>query len=175
MNAENLILAILGALPNHEVRGKKRLQKLAFFVVQTGIPSNVKFFLHDFGPFSTEVASATDVLSYVGAITEAEGQFEKTKRYYKIYSLPDPVIVSEKLPANALSILTTLNAYSTVELEIASTIRYFLSVGYGAEGAIKATRELKPSKSLPKIVERAEEALLKVGLYERGRTDQMSG
>ena len=175
MDAESLVLAVLGAVPRHEVGGKKRLQRLAFFAVQAGAKCNVKFFLHDFGPFSTEVANATDVLSFFGAISEREAQLPKTKRYYKIYCLQDTKTVSEDLPEGTTEALRMLNEYSTIELEIASTIRYFMNAGQAAEKAIEATKKMKPTKSAPRIVQRAEEALSKVGLYERGRADQVSG
>lgn len=175
MDAESLVLAILGAVPQHEVRGRKRLQKLAFLAVQTGTTSSVRFFLHDFGPFSTEVAGATDLLTYVGTISEEEAQFSRTKRYYKLYRLLDPDAVSQRLPAQSSGALEKLNEYSTVELEIASTIRYFMSKGLAAEDAVRETKELKPSKSEPKIIERAKDALAGIGLYERGRADQVSG
>ena len=80
MDAESLVLAVLGAVPRHEVGGKKRLQRLAFFAVQAGAKCNVKFFLHDFGPFSTEVANATDVLSFFGAISERFTVFRIRRR-----------------------------------------------------------------------------------------------
>jgi uncharacterized protein YwgA len=174
MDAEALVLAVLGALPSHEVKGRKRLQKLAFFAVQTGTTASVRFLLRDFGPFSVQVAAATDILSCVGAIAEEEAQSSRFKRYYKIYRLLDPKLVPEKLPAESFRALQKLNEYSTVELEIASTIRYFMTIGYARDKAIQATKELKPSKSEPKIVQRAQEALSGIGLHERGRTDQMS-
>jgi uncharacterized protein YwgA len=174
MDAEALVLAILNSAPGHEVRGRKRLQKLAFFALETGTSAEVRFFLWDYGPFSTQVAAAADILSYVGAITEEEAKFSKTKRYYKVYRLSDPKSVTERLPARSIDALEKLGDYSTIELEVASTIRYFISIGYASERAIQATKELKPSKAEPNIVSRAEDALSKVGLYERGRTDQMS-
>jgi uncharacterized protein YwgA len=173
MDAEGLVLAVLGAIPGHEVGGKKRLQKLAFFAVQTGAKSNVKFFLHDFGPYSTEVANATDVLSFFGEIAERDEQLPKTKRYYKVYCLKSSSTVPENLTSETSCILKMLNEYSTIELEIASTIRYFMNTGHPADSAVKATQKLKPTKSVPKIVQRAEEALSKVGLYEGRRADQM--
>jgi uncharacterized protein YwgA len=174
MNAEDLVIAVLRALPTHEVRGRKRLQKLAFFAAQTGAEADVRFFLHDFGPFSAEIAGATDLLSLIGAISEEDAQFERTKRFYKVYRLPDPKGATDQLPSSASGALRKLNEYSTLELEIASTIRYFMCTGLSDEKAIAATKNLKPSKSEPKIIERAQEALSKVGLYERGRTDQVS-
>jgi uncharacterized protein YwgA len=175
MDAESLVLAVLGAVPRQEVGGKKRLQKLAFFAIQTGAKCNARFFLHDFGPFSTEVATATEVLSFFGAISEREEQLPKTKRYYKVYRLQDTKTELENLPEGASDALRTLSEYSTIELEIASTIRYYMNAGQAAESAIEATKKLKPTKSAPKIVQRAEEALSKVGLYESGRADQVSG
>lgn len=174
MDAESLVLAILGAVPKHQVHGRKRLQKLAFFAVQTGTPSDVRFFLHDFGPFSTDVAAAADLLSYLGAISEEEAQFSRIKRYYKVYRLDDPKSVPQKLPAQSSSALKKLDQYSTLELEMASTIRYFMNKGLAAEDAVRETKELKPSKSHPKIIERAKDVLAGIGLYERGREDQVS-
>lgn len=175
MDAEGLVLAVLRAIPGHEIGGKKRLQKLAFFAVQGAVQSNVKFFLHDFGPYSSEVANATDVLSFFGEISEREEQLPKTKRYYKVYNLKHgAATASATLPVEASCNLKTLNEYSTIELEIASTIRYYMNAGHEPASAIEATKKLKPTKSIPKIVQRAEEALSKVGLYEGRRTDKMS-
>jgi uncharacterized protein YwgA len=173
MNAETLILAVLHAIPHHEVRGRKRLQKLSFFAVQAGAQSNVRFFLHDFGPFSSEVAAATDFLAFLGDVAEEEIQFGRTKRYMKLYRLENEDSVAEKLPEQAAAALKSLNDYSTLELEIASTIRYFMSKGMASDTAIDETKQLKPSKSEPKIIVRALEALSKVGLYERRREDQV--
>ena len=174
MDAEALILAVLGAVPAHEVGGRKRLQKLAFFAIQAGADCKVRFSLHDFGPFSTEIANATEMLTFFGAISEREEQLPKTKRFFKVYGLDDPLTVPERLSDIASDTLRVLDKYSTIELEIASTIRYFMNNGDAAASAIEATRKLKPTKSAPKIVQRAEEALSKVGLYERGRADQVS-
>jgi uncharacterized protein YwgA len=174
MSAEDFVIAVLGALPTHEVKGRKRLQKLAFFAAQTGAEADVRFFLHDFGPFSAEIAGATDLLSLIGAISERDVQFERTRRFYKVYRLSDAKGATDQLPSSASDALRKLNEYSTLELEIASTIRYFIRTGLSTDKAIEATKNLKPSKSEPKIIKRAQEALSKVGLDERGRTDQVS-
>jgi len=84
MDAETLILAVLAAVPNHEIQGRKRLQKMSYFALQKGASANVRFFLHDFGPFSADVASATDLLSFLGDIDEEEVQLGKTRLYSKL-------------------------------------------------------------------------------------------
>lgn len=175
MDAEKLVLAVLGTIPSHEVRGKKRLQKLAFFAVNKGANSDVRYFLHDFGPFSPEVANATDFLSCVGEIAESEAQFSKTKRYMTVYRLANPSSEPERLPKEAADAIKQLNEYTTLELEIASTVLYFLRDGHSLNEAVDATKQLKPSKSLPKVIQRAQEALSKVGLYERGRAYPVPG
>jgi uncharacterized protein YwgA len=174
MDAETLILAVLDAVPNHEIQGKKRLQKMSYFALQTGAEANVRFFLHDFGPFSADVANATDLLSFLGDIDETEVQLGRTRLYSKLYRLADPDSVPEQLPEEAISALRILTEFSTIELEIASTIRYYMSSqGMDQSSAIEATKRLKPSKSQPAIVGRAKEALSRVGLDESGRAYQM--
>jgi uncharacterized protein len=173
MNAEELVLAILAALPNKEVHGKKRLQKLAFLAKEAGAPTDAHFFLHDYGPFSTDIANATEILSHVGAIQEKEAQSSKTRLFYSVYRLADTEDVQKELLAAIRDSLRELDRYSTIELEIASTIRYFLKEGSSAENAIRKTKEIKPTKSTIHIVNRAKEALERVGLYERGRANQV--
>jgi uncharacterized protein YwgA len=89
MDAETLILAVLDAIPNKQIQGRKRLQKMSYFALQKGAEANVRFFLHDFGPFSPDVASATDLLSFLGDINEQEVQLGRTRLYSKLYRLTD--------------------------------------------------------------------------------------
>jgi len=171
MDAETLILAVLEAVPDHRIQGRKRLQKLCYFALQAGAPADVRFFLHDFGPFSADVASAADLLAFLGDISEEEVQLGRSKLYSKLYRLADLGSVPEHLPEAAATALRRLNDFSTIELEIASTIFHFKAQGLDEAGAIDATKKLKPSKSQPGIVSRAREALSKVGLDERGRAN----
>jgi uncharacterized protein len=172
MDAETLILAVLDAIPNNQIQGKKRLQKLSYFALQKGAAANVRFFLHDFGPFSSDIASATDLLSFLGDINEQEVQIGRNRLYSKLYRLTDPSNVPERLPEEAAVAIRVLDEFSTIELEIASTIFYFMSSeGLNQSGATEATKRLKPSKSQPGIVKRAQDALSRVGLYERGRAN----
>ena len=175
MEAEALVLALLNALPDHEVRGRKRLQKLAYFAVNTGVDANAKFFLYDYGPFSPQVAAATDYLSFLGEIEEKDAQIGRAKRYLKVYRLATPKDVNYDLPSDAKVALRKLDSYTTIELEVASTILFFLRQGLSLEGAVEATRELKPTKSEQVILMRAKEALAKVGLHERRRENQVPG
>lgn len=173
MEAESLVLNLLNALPKKEVRGKKRLQKLAYLAVNSGVQADARFFLHDFGPFSPQVANATSFLTLVGDIEESDVLVGSTKKHLKVYRLVDRTTVTDELSPAVKSALLKLDSYSTIELEIASTILYFLSKGSALNQAIEATERLKPSKSEKPIIERAKKALAEVGLDERRRADQM--
>lgn len=176
MDAETLILAILDALPNGEIQGRKRLQKMSYFAQQMGADAGVRFFLHDFGPFSPDIASATDLLSFLGDVDEREIQVGRTKMYSKAYTLRDRSSVPEHLSSETTSAIQALDEFSTLELEIASTIFYFMSSeGLDSAGAVEATKRLKPTKSQPGVIARANEALSKVGLDERRRANSLPG
>ncbi len=129
MDAEALVLALLDALPKHEILGKKRLQKLAFFATESGLPTDVSFFLHDYGPFSPKIAAATDILSFIGDISEEDTQIGRTKRFVKRYRLPETTLLRERLPERVRETILKLHKYTTLELEIASTIRFFCRRG----------------------------------------------
>ncbi len=171
MDAETLVLALLAVFPEHKVQGRKRLQKMSYFAVETGTDADVRFFLHDYGPFSADVANAADLLTFLGDVSEQDVPLGRTKKYSKLYHLKDPTAVPDRLPENSAKALRILDEFSTIELEIASTISFFISKGMNETNAVEATKKLKPSKSQPKIVSRAKEALSKVGLDERGRTN----
>ena len=172
MNAEALVVSLLAELPQQKLNGRTRLQKLSYFVANSGA-SDIKFFLHNYGPFSAELAAATDSLALWGEIEEKEEAFGPLKRFRKVYSLKSKEARPEPLPKSASAVLKVLNEYQTMELEIAATIHFFMSRGMSIGDAISETRRIKPMKSDPQIIKRAQEALTRAGLYERGRADQV--
>jgi uncharacterized protein YwgA len=175
MDAETLVLSLLETSPDKEIRGKKRLQKLAYFATNLGARAAVQFSLHDFGPFSPDVASAAQMLSLFGEVTENQIQVGNTKRFVTVYKISDHTTVPESLPLEVAAKLAQLVPYSTVELEIASTILYFYNLNHDWAVSIAATQSLKPTKSVPQVIRRATEALSGVQLYEGRRTDPMPG
>lgn len=170
MDAETLILAVLDAVPKKEIQGRKRLQKMSYFALQKGAQARVRFFLHDYGPFSADIASAADLLSFLGDVEEKEVELGRSRLYSKLYRLTDPSSVPERLSDEVASAIRILDEFTTIELEVASTIQFFMSTeGMSQSDAIEATKRLKPSKAQPGTIMRAQNALSKVGLHERGR------
>jgi uncharacterized protein YwgA len=175
MDAEALVLSLLDILPSKEIRGRKRLQKLAYFALSLGAPAQARFFLYDFGPFSAEIAYATQMLTLLGEIDEEDVVLGNTKTFVKTYKLHDVSAVRDRLPSEVSREIAKLLPYSTVELEIASTILFFHGKGLSWANALESTKELKPTKSVPQVISRAMEALAEVGLYEGRGTDSVSG
>jgi len=147
MTAEEVILAILRTLPEHRVTGKKRLQKLVYLLSNTGISGPSDFHIRNFGPFSKEVERASTLLALFGDIEENEvetGYARYLTTEYKLSDLSksDLDIISEEQK----SILLALDDFTTIELEVASTILFFEKEGCDHATAIERTALIKPTK-----------------------------
>jgi len=57
---------VLAVSPGHEVRGKKRIHKIAFLCNYCHAPIAAQFNIRHFGVFSNEIAGALDVLTTFG-------------------------------------------------------------------------------------------------------------
>ena len=67
------------------IQGRKRLQKIVFFLQHAGCPLNCDYTLHHFGPYSRDVADACDEMVAAGLIVEDGGPQAKTMSY--VYTL----------------------------------------------------------------------------------------
>ncbi len=55
------------------IKGRKRLQKVVYFLSQAGCRLDVDYHLHHYGPYSREVANLTDVMVSEGLLSETGG------------------------------------------------------------------------------------------------------
>lgn len=150
MPLEQFIKETVAATPQRKVEGKKRLQKLIFLLDQAGFKSGASFLLKDYGPFSREVESAADIMSIFGDLTEQPVKTGYSNYIAIEYSLPDAESVSPS--KEMIDIVGFLDRFRTVELEIASTIRFFEVSGISKSEAIRRTRQMKPSKSTERVI-----------------------
>ena len=56
------------------LHGRKRLQKVVFFLQQAGCSLDCRYTLHHFGPYSRDVADACDEIVAAGLVDEAGGR-----------------------------------------------------------------------------------------------------
>ena len=163
METEKFILAILGEIPSHSVTGKKRLQKLVYLLKEGGEPCDAVFQLRNFGPYSSDVEDSTDILSLLGDICEEEERVGYADYLACKFYLPDGEQLPDiKLSDHGRSLLSFLNKFTTVELEIASTILYFYRAKYSWRDALKKTMVMKPAKSKRAVLEKANDILKQV-------------
>jgi uncharacterized protein YwgA len=55
------------------LQGRKRLQKVVFFLQEAGCPLECRYTLHHFGPYSRDVADACDEIVAAGLVDEFGG------------------------------------------------------------------------------------------------------
>lgn len=163
METQKFILAILGDIPSHSVTGKKRLQKLVYLLKEGGEPCDAIFQLKNFGPYSFDVEDSTDMLSLFGDICEEEERVGYADYLSSKFYLPGKgQLPEDKLSERGRSLLSFLNKFTTVELEIASTILYFYRADSSWRDALKKTIAMKPAKSKRGVLEKANEILKQV-------------
>lgn len=159
MTSAEFILAALGSLQGHKIAGKKRLQKFGMLMQYAGLDIDAVFSLHRYGPFSFELADAADELSWSDAIEEKAEQTGMFRTFQSTYALPDGREPPEELTKPYKEKLLQLNDFSTIELEIASTIALFQKEGLDHEAAVAKTCSIKRAKAIPPVLAKAEKIL----------------
>jgi uncharacterized protein YwgA len=160
MTADQLVLAVISALPKRRVDGKKRLQKLCFFAaIQTGVAKEL-FRIHNFGPYSVSIDQASEVMSMFGALKADDIPVGPLQIYVRSYSINEEEFSDQKDLGIDLNIISFLDKYSTIELEVASTIAFFNIIeGNNFDLSVNKTREMKPNKTSEGVLLKAKEIL----------------
>lgn len=79
------LATLLSWAGDNGVQGRKRLQKVVYFLQEAGCPLNCRYTLHNYGPYSRDVAEACDELVAAGLVDESGGPAEGDMQY--TYSL----------------------------------------------------------------------------------------
>lgn len=155
MKPDSFILSALQTLPDHTITGKKRLQKLAMLLQVAGLEVDADFSLHHYGPYSFELAEAADELYWTGVISEQSEQRGVFGTFQTVYRLDDCDEAPKELPNPFKNKLLQLNEFSTIALEMASTIALFENEGLSRNAATEKASTLKKAKATPAIMEKA--------------------
>ena len=147
------------ALNGGQIAGKTRLQKTFYLLEACGLESGFDYEYHHYGPYSFELTQATDDAVVAGLI-EVEERFGHHQVPYTIFSS------KEKRPSEigsldgdvVVKLLSIMDIYSALELELAATIHYLREIGYGDE-AIEEIKIRKPMKADETRLKRAQSAL----------------
>lgn len=112
------------------LQGRKRLQKVVFFLQVAGCPLGCRYTLHHFGPYSRDVADACDELVAAGLADERGGREAGGGSY--AYSLTDHARrFLEQAPDAAMQRFARFGVelinMDLWQLELGSTVLFFYS------------------------------------------------
>lgn len=124
-------------------------------MIVAGYDVNASFRIHRYGPFSEEVAFGADTMVIEGKLEEYIEAAGPYGTFQYLYRSPTKSRVNPKVA----TLIRSINEFSTVELEVASTIAFFESQGMAHEAAIQETRFLKPKKTTTRVLQKAEDVL----------------
>ncbi len=112
----------------HGLQGRKRLQKVVFFLQQAGCPLGCQYTLHHFGPYSRDVADICDEMVAAHLIDESGGSQNGSMQYtYKLKPSTGQLLANS--PDDEMKRYQPLGESLMNEniwtLELGSTILYF--------------------------------------------------
>ena len=142
------------------IQGRKRLQKVAFFLQQAGCPLNCEYTLHFFGPYSRDVADTCDEMVAAGLIEELGGREAGSMQYaYKLKPSTREYLrqVADASMAKFEEVGKELIQESIWRLELGSTILlYYRSSGNWSEAMNQACKFKKVDPALQRNIEALE-------------------
>jgi uncharacterized protein len=155
MQIDEVILAVVETAG--KVEGRKRLQKMVHLLQVAGVNVPAEFRIHHYGPFSDELASVAGSMVLEGELEEEAEPVGPYDTYQYLYSAPSSG--RSRINSEMKALIQTLDRYSTVELEVASTIAFFEEQGHDRQEAIEQTKSIKPRKTTARVLRQAEEIL----------------
>jgi uncharacterized protein YwgA len=75
------LATLLSWAGDNGLHGRKRLQKVVYFLQEAGCPLNCGYILHHFGPYSWDVADRCDEMVAAGLVLESGGPSNGAMQY----------------------------------------------------------------------------------------------
>jgi uncharacterized protein len=130
--------------------GRTRLQKTACLLAISGLCENFSFVYKHYGPFSQELADATEMATLFSDLTEVQRQTQ----WGSTFSIFSTATQSSTEKGSARqSIIAIANAADAIELELATTAAFLATQGFHNPWEETASR--KPEKVVGGRIERA--------------------
>lgn len=157
-------VAALIALNGGQIVGKTRLQKIFYLLEAKGLGFEIDFDYRDFGPFSMELAFATDDAEALGLIESEERPGFHAVPYTifrttgSVPSFSDQELLKERKAA-----LGKMKDYSSLILELAATAVFLRENGY-PEDFWEEVKVRKAVKATPERIKQSNKLLKQLGL-----------
>jgi uncharacterized protein YwgA len=144
-----------------EIVGKTRLQKTAYFLEASNVGSGFDFSYHYYGPYSEELATATNDADALGMIS-IKWDLSSAGFEFATYRSVVPSAAQGKLAVRRREILGILGRYDTVSLELAATAHFLAANGF-AHNAWEETKKRKAGKATDGRIQTAKQLLGELG------------
>lgn len=128
------------------IQGRKRLQKVVYFLQQAGCPLGCAYTLHHFGPYSRDVADACDEMVAAGLIDETVSLQQCGPQYgYKLKPQTREFLdqANDQSMESYRPLGADLISQEIWPLELGSTIQFFFAQTGDWTAALKKACEFK--------------------------------
>ncbi|RMH32078.1 MAG: hypothetical protein D6690_14600 [Nitrospirae bacterium] len=156
----NFPIAIIAATANRVVQGTRRFHSLAHLIAPHVPGLSLSFVIHRHFPYSDQLAIALAELLDRGILDVKQAAIGPHGEQDTLYTLAPPTATSSIiLPQSCSTIVRLLDCSSTIVLEVASTLAFFLARGNQWDQAVSQAMYLKPVKAIPPIISQAKTLL----------------
>ena len=150
------------------LQGRKRLQKIVFFLQEAGCPLDCRYTLHHFGPYSRDVADRCDEMVAAGLVTETGGPSNGNMQYTYMLK-PETRIMLPHTPDSAMQqfhkLCDELIKENLWSLELGSTVLFFHRQNGDWENALTKACQFK---KVPSDLPTSRDALKLAKRFEKG-------
>jgi uncharacterized protein YwgA len=155
------LAAVIAAHKDRRVVGRTRLQKTVKLLQRLGLPTDYRYTLFFYGPYSEGLFTEIRLLEQLGLITEAEHSVEGAAPWFVLKANPEAVMPEI---ARWQSAIDKMEQADLVVLELAATYDAFREMGSDHAEAMKRLRHKKGAKCTEERETRALELLRQLGL-----------
>jgi uncharacterized protein YwgA len=154
---------LAGVIAAHEggkVVGRTRLQKTVYLLQHMGLPTDLPYSLHFYGPYSDGLLPVLR-LAQRFRLVEEQWKTGQDNEYYVYQAAPDAAIPEM---SDFLGPLAHIQRTQDVPLELAATYHAFRELGYDHPDAVERLRRKKGVKCTPEHEAMALTLLRELGL-----------
>jgi uncharacterized protein YwgA len=158
------LAALIAAHPHREVVGRTRLQKTVKLLQRLGFPTDYRYTIYFYGPYSEDLKAGVDLLDRLGLIEEQEKTSKDGTTYYTMKAGEDAEVpeIEKFKPA-----IDELSSADPVVLELAATYDAFRELGCDHKEALRRLRRKKGHKCDEGRATQALRVLKNIGLPTR--------
>jgi uncharacterized protein YwgA len=156
------LAAVIAAHEGRRVVGRTRLQKTVKLLQRLGLPTDYRYSIFFYGPYSEGVFGDVQVLQQMGLISEQEHQSgEGATPYFELTAHPEAAMAEVERWRLAIE---SMQRADLVVLELAATYDAFREMGADHAEAVARLRHKKASRWTEERHARALELLRRLGL-----------